>query len=157
MGDRPDEIIFRGMIVDSIVLVHPPPPTFHYLYDAAEDPPTNHEEDVGSKVTQFADLSAWEKQVAGKALAEQPGENGSDSSNQADSIRVSRDTYWRTLMGGNTSNAKPTYTTLTQDTWTSFLTALHQLATAQTKVYQYAPNPPFPNYLTPITSPHQTN
>jgi hypothetical protein len=157
MGDRPDEIIFRGMIVDSIVLVHPPPPTFHYLYDAAEDPPTNHEEDVGSKVTQFADLSAWEKQVAGKALAEQPGENGSDSSNQADSIRVSRDTYWRTLMGGNTSNAKSTYTTLTQDTWTSFLTALHQLATAQTKVYQYAPNPPFPNYLTPITSPHQTN
>lgn len=125
-------------------MVHPPIPTFHYLYDAAENPPTNHEEDVGSRVTQFADLSAWEKQVASKVLAEQPSEKGSDDAISTDRPRVSRDTYWRILMGGNTSNAKPTHINFTQDTWTSFLTALHQLATAINKVYQSSPPPHLP-------------
>ena len=145
MGDRTDEIIFHGKIVDSIVLVHPPPPTFHYLYDAAENPPTNHEEDTGSRVTQFTDLSAWEKQIASKVLSVQPGEEVTDGTISTDLIRIPRDTYWRTLMGGNTYNAKLTHTNFTQDTWTSFLTALHQLATAQDKVYQYAPHPTIPS------------
>ncbi|KAG9199536.1 hypothetical protein G6514_008394 [Epicoccum nigrum] len=136
MGDRPDEIIFRGTSVESIVLVHPPPPTFHYFYDAAENSPASREEDARSRVTQFADLSEWEKQVARNALVEQPSEKNSDGTISTDRIRVSKDTYWRTLMGGNTYNVKPTYIDFTQDTWTSFLTALHQLATTQDKVYQ---------------------
>jgi hypothetical protein len=90
MGDRPDEIIFRGTSVDSIVLVHPPPPRFHYFYDAAGKSPASREEDARSRVTQFADLSEWEKQVARNALVEQPSEKNSDGTISTDRIRVSK-------------------------------------------------------------------
>lgn len=147
MGNRPDEIIFRGMIVDSIVLVHPPLPTFHHLYDAADNPPASREDDAGSAGKQIVDVSEWEKQVASKALAE-PDENDSDGTISTDCIRVSRDTYWRTLMGGNTYNAQFPHINFLQDTWTSFLTALHQLATAINKVYRYTPHPTIPSHPT---------
>lgn len=90
-GRAPDEILLRGKILDEIILVHPEVPHF----------PDDSEPGYGDETTWLRiliHLVRWEAQLAETVLDKASRTNTAAPANNAVPIRVSEDTYWRTLL-----------------------------------------------------------
>lgn len=154
LGTHINEIVIRGKIVDSIILVHPASSGLQIIYGTDSYSPGAREDMGDSDLQAFIDLDAWEDIIARTVLSPTSEEHRSNSTDAAEltpvHIRITKDTYWQTLMGGNTFDVV-SGSELTQETWDGFRTALRQFATVVQKITRYVLPPYTP--ISAVTTP----
>ncbi|KAH6618743.1 hypothetical protein C7974DRAFT_36344 [Boeremia exigua] len=133
LGNEMDEIILRGKILDNIIIVHPTNGGLTDLYGVADHLLADDYEDGDRSVEAFLGLVKWERRIADVALS---NELRSDTMGTAASTRVTKDTYWRTLMGNNDFGETPGDVKLTQETWDDFRTTFSQYAQVLRKIHR---------------------
>ncbi|KZM20903.1 hypothetical protein ST47_g7943 [Ascochyta rabiei] len=111
-GSRSDEIILRGKLLDTVLLVHPEVPHF----------PGDSEPGYGDGMTWLrvmTDVIQWERKLADAVLYHPPSQSTRAASEEPVYSGISEDTYWRTLLADArvdfTGNKK-----FTRETWLLF-------------------------------------
>ncbi|XPS94955.1 hypothetical protein M3J09_004253 [Ascochyta lentis] len=108
-GSRSDEIVLRGKLLDTVLLVHPEVPHF----------PESGYGDSMAWLRVLVDLILWERKLADTVLHYTPSQTAQAASEKPTHSGISEDTYWRTLLADSRLDFS-SGTKFTREVWLLF-------------------------------------
>ncbi|KAJ4364235.1 hypothetical protein N0V95_000857 [Ascochyta clinopodiicola] len=129
LGQETDEIVLRGKIIDSIIMVHP---------SFAKRPVHKHTgENADESLDALINLQGWESKIADAVLQRSTDERNINGTDATSCCCVTEDTYWRTLMGDNRLDTHFDVE-LTLETWREVPELLREFAEVVRKMQRQA-------------------